>query len=475
MRTKIKLLALLCLLPLSFAAPAPAPAPLPQLVVPQVTSRLQERQSLGEILRDLFNDAVEAINAAVAAGSRDAVRYALFNLRRRTRPRDIQEIMENQSAVWASHGTRTDFYAAVASQVANGIVRNNTFKVALTSGLHVGEDSDQSDNPPPLTSIYPKKDPADAPYTLSEAALRKAIYIPTGFTFGVKPPVLFIPGTGSYGGSNFGPNLRKLLTGKDYADPVWLNIPDALLGDAQINSEYIAYAIQYLSSVTRSRNLSIITWSQGGLDTQWVLKYWPSTRSLVRNFLAISPDFKGTTLANALCLGFHSDHPSIIPLCPPSVLQQQATSQFIAALRRNNGSSAYVPTTTFYTNFLDEVVQPQQGPAASAILLDTRGVGVANIELQTVCAGLRGAVFYGHAGALFHPLTHALVVDVLTHGGPADLTRINIIHACAEFTARELGFDDVVATAGLIPVAAARLLTAGERLRFEPEVREYAR
>jgi hypothetical protein len=343
----------------------------------------------------------------------------------------------------------------------------------LTGGLPVGENSVNNNNPPPPSSIYPRKDASDAPYSLSEEALRKAIYIPAGFTYGAKRPVLFVPGTASYGGSNFATNIRKLLTGTSIADPVWLNVPNAMLDDAQTNAEYVAYAINYLSSITSRSDIAVVSWSQGGLDTQWALKYWPSTRSIVTDFLPVSPDFKGTILANPLCLSANSDI-GLNP-CPPSVIQQEATSDFVAALRRNGGDSAYVPTTTFYSGFFDEVVEPQQGTIASAFMKDERGVGVSNNEVQRVCAGRPGGGFYGHATTLAHPLTYALIVDALVNEGPGSVNRIDVGRVCDRIEAEGLDLDDFLATGGLIPVAGVLLLTYPDRRLTEPELREYAR
>ncbi|KAH7027072.1 hypothetical protein B0J12DRAFT_704719 [Macrophomina phaseolina] len=42
---------------------------------------------------------------------------------------------------------------------------------------------------------------------------------------------------GAKGGESFGSNFIPLLTGVDYADPVWLNIPGFMLDDAQVNSD----------------------------------------------------------------------------------------------------------------------------------------------------------------------------------------------------------------------------------------------
>lgn len=102
--------------------------------------------------------------------------------------------------------------------------------------------------------------------------MRGAIYIPSTFTYGQKPPVILMPGSGNTGYTTFQGNFIQTLTGVSYADIVWLNVPGYLLGDAQVNTEYIAYAINYISGITSNSNVSVIAWSQGNIDAQWAYK-----------------------------------------------------------------------------------------------------------------------------------------------------------------------------------------------------------
>ncbi|WYZ42436.1 hypothetical protein EsH8_VI_000135 [Colletotrichum jinshuiense] len=403
------------------------------------------------------------------------------------------DLQSKLGSIWNSQAGPEGFYGNIQKQIGQGIVPTgllSSFQGLLGTGL-LGSldlvnnankliapinsiDSTNNVNPSnPSRPIWPKKDAADAPYTLSEQQLRQAIFIPQTFTYGQKPPVIFIPGTGVYGGETFSPNLLKLLSNVPYADPVWLNIPGALLNDAQVNSEYVAYAINYINGIS-NKNSSIISWSQGGLDTQWAFTFWPSTRSVVSNFFPVSPDFHGTVLANVLCLS-----PGVGALnlpCDPSVIQQQYTSLFIKTLRDRGGADAYVPTTTFYSALLDEVVQPQQGTTASAYLTDARRVGVTNVEVQSVCPGLPAGSVYGHATTLFNPLTAALIKDVLQRNqGPAQISNINLNDVCKDFIAPGLSLVDGIATAGAIVSAAIRLLAYLPKIIAEPSLMAYAR
>src|ERR1700761_6924535 len=162
------------------------------------------------------------------------------------------------------------------------------------------------------------------------------------------------------------------------------------------------------------------------MDTQCARKYWPSTRGVVSNLIAHSPDFHGTVLAYILCPGFPR-----LP-CPPSVIQQEYNSNFISTLRSNGGDSAYVPTTTVFSS-TDEIVQPQSPvTGASAYLNDARGVGVTNNQVQAVCGGRPAGGFYTHEGVLYNPLGYALTVDALTNGGPGRTSRIDLNTVCNE-------------------------------------------
>jgi hypothetical protein len=306
-----------------------------------------------------------------------------------------------------------------------------------TSLSNEGNSLTLSSPPNPPVQVYPSASSSDASYDLSEAALRAAVRIPTGFTYGVKPPVILVPGTASTGYLSFEGSYIPLLSGAEFADPVWLDIPSFSLGDAQTNAEYVAYAINYVASLA-STNVSVVAWSQGNLLTQWSLKYWPSTRSKVTDFVALSADFHGTLNAYLLCGG--------IPLalgCTPSIAQQVYGSKFVAALRSNGGDSAYVPTTSVYSS-TDEIVEPQSGVGASAYLLDVRGVGVTNVDIQSICgvAGAGGIV--SHQGVLYNALAYALAVDALTNIGPGELARIDTTSVCEQAIAPGLGVDDVM-------------------------------
>ncbi len=128
----------------------------------------------------------------------------------------------------------SNLYAAAAALIASGITPGNLTELVdiLVSGCNLPENNNRA----PPTSVYPRKGANDAPYNINESQLRAAIQIPSAFTYGRKPPVILVPGTGSTGCFSFIGNFIPLLTGQSYADPVWLNIPEYQLDDAQFNS-----------------------------------------------------------------------------------------------------------------------------------------------------------------------------------------------------------------------------------------------
>jgi hypothetical protein len=87
--------------------------------------------------------------------------------------------------------TPTNLYENVVRLAANGFGPKPADLMVLLAGKLTGANSEMNVNlRNPSTPIYPKKSPSDAPYSLSEAALRQVIYIPPSFTYGSKPPVI---------------------------------------------------------------------------------------------------------------------------------------------------------------------------------------------------------------------------------------------------------------------------------------------
>lgn len=186
--------------------------------------------------------------------------------------------------------------------------------------------------------------------------------------------------------SEISQNFLILLSQSGDYDPVRLDIPDNSLNDVQLNSEYVAYAINYVSSISGDTSLGVITWSQGSLNAQWAFKYWPSTRAAVSDLVTISADLKGTKSLSALEESILRIFKGTITRLPPSFPQQIFSSLLLATLQNPTGGSAFVPTTSVYSGF-DMLIQPQIGTSASAYFESDNGVAAADYQIQNVCPG----------------------------------------------------------------------------------------
>lgn len=149
-----------------------------------------------------------------------------------------------------------DIFQSGAQILLNGLAGSDYQNIATAYTIESNPVNPFNPNPP--RPIYPKADPRDAPYDLSEQQLRQVIYIPPEFTYGKKRPVIFLPGTGAVGGQNFGPNYGKLFKGSSFADPVYVNLPSFNLNDIQQAAEYTAYAVNYIAAITNRSDVSPI-------------------------------------------------------------------------------------------------------------------------------------------------------------------------------------------------------------------------
>ncbi|KAF5967618.1 lipase B precursor [Fusarium bulbicola] len=434
-------------------------------------SLIDRRQALSGLFNGVNNalavtvsGLLDELGDALNKGDREKTLDTLQKLEPTKRPKNVAEALSITEKVAKSEPDNIVEYGA--RLIANGIVSGSMDDLLSDAqGLGSAENGNENKNPAPPKSVYPKAASCDAPYTVSEDKLRSAIYIPDTFTYGEKLPVVLFPGTGATGWTSFRGSFIPLLTGVDWADPVWVNVPELLLGDAQVNAEYAAYALNYIASVSK-RSVAIIGWSQGNIDAQWAFKYWPSTCKVTTDHVAISADYKGSVLANFVDLSGITN--------TPSVVQQEAGSDFIKTLRSDGGDSGYVPTTSLYSSFLDEIVQPQEGTNASAYLLDERNVGVTNAEVQKVCAGKPGGSFYTHESMLINPLSFALAKDALTHDGPGEISRLDLGTVCASSLAPGLGLEDLLITENAIPIAGISVVTYSPKVKQEPAIKEYA-
>jgi hypothetical protein len=107
-------------------------------------------------------------------------------------PENVPDAVASLSSIFAA--APTDLVTNILQLVPAGFPANNID--GLTATPRDPRNSQTNVNPHSPDTIYPQKESQDAPYSLTETQLRQVIYIPPTFTYGQKPPVVLVPGTG---------------------------------------------------------------------------------------------------------------------------------------------------------------------------------------------------------------------------------------------------------------------------------------
>ncbi|UZJ53544.1 hypothetical protein CBS101457_002864 [Exobasidium rhododendri] len=257
----------------------------------------------------------------------------------------------------------------------------------------------------------------DAKFSESQAQLlTMGIECPNGVQQAASKNILFIHGTGGTGDESWVGGLIPAFYAKGY-NGCYVNLPNRTLGDAQVSGEYVVSAIERMYSMTGNKQILLIGHSQGNLNIQWALNYWPSTRSKVANYVSLSGDFQGTAegpIVEAL-------QDLVVKGATPSVIQQSVLlgvqSNFLKALNKR-GNLALVPTTSTY-GIEDEVIQPVVSDSA----LGSNGAAFAHISVQDVCP----LMVADHFEILINTVAFYLALDAFEHGGVASLARVKAI------------------------------------------------
>jgi triacylglycerol esterase/lipase EstA (alpha/beta hydrolase family) len=260
------------------------------------------------------------------------------------------------------------------------------------------------------SSSYAPADRPGPPLSVPAAELDASLTCTGDLASSGREPVLLVPGTTTTPESNFSWNYERTFT-MQHVPWCAVTLPDHAMGDIQIAGEYVVYAIRTMHALSQ-RKIEILGHSQGGMVPRWALRFWPDTRAMVDDVIGMAPSNNGTVDAYALC-------PPLIG-CAPAIWQQEYNSPFVRALNSDAQTFAGISYTQIYTK-IDEIVIPNLDEAGSSSLHTGAGQ-IANIAVQNICPGhITDHLLIGTAD----PVAYAVVMDALTHPGPAVTSRID--------------------------------------------------
>lgn len=272
---------------------------------------------------------------------------------------------------------------------------------------------------------------------------------------GVHRPVLLVHGTGLTPAQSWAWNYGVVLPRSGYPTCT-VALPQAALGDIQVASEYVVYAVDMMAARWQS-SVNIIGHSQGGIEPRWALRWWPGLRSRVDHYIGLASPNHGIYAADA-CADSRD--------CWPAVWQMAQGSHLLAALNRPSEA----PGPTSYTNIYsqtDDLVQPALVDPTAAL---SGGSNVTDIAVQSVCPGR----YVNHGGMLADAVVYALVVDALTHDGPARAERIPTT-VCTQGVMPGVAAVTALTGNANVYTSAAQAFAAHGGVHQEPPLAPYAR
>lgn len=259
------------------------------------------------------------------------------------------------------------------------------------------------------------------PKLQSDPAQLDAALLCAPFAHPDKPPVLLVHGTFTAGFEQSDWSYLPLLAARGY-DVCTVSYPDRGLGDMQLSAEYVAHALRRIHDQS-GRAVALIGHSQGVAVARWAVKWWPSARAAVDDFVMLAGPNHGTERAQN---GGLLPLLSAVGLVPEVIYQFAPRSQFMQATNAGDETPGEISYTVLYTE-LDELVQPVRPVPTAAVDYGLDNPRVANILLQDVCPGR----FVDHVTiGLSDRLAFELVLDALSHDGPADVVRAGGAELC---------------------------------------------
>jgi pimeloyl-ACP methyl ester carboxylesterase len=248
--------------------------------------------------------------------------------------------------------------------------------------------------------------PVGPPLQEAPDVLAKALTCPATFQ-GTHDPVLFVHGTAGTGEA-WSWNYGKALPPQGY-DVCTVTLPDFARADMQISTEYVVYAVREMAARSHGK-VDVVGFSQGPVEPRWAIKWWPDVRGLIDDLVSVAGVVHGFTPTEAFCLR----------TCIAPFWQMKPDSKFLAALNAGDETPGDVSYTSVYTR-TDQAVWLAGGGAADPWTQSAALGGATNIAIQDICPGR----FVGHFETIYDAAFYAVIIDALTHPGPADVARID--------------------------------------------------
>ncbi|MGH8370895.1 MAG: esterase/lipase family protein [Gammaproteobacteria bacterium] len=263
----------------------------------------------------------------------------------------------------------------------------------------------------------------------------------TDFTHPDKPAVLLVHGTFTAGQEQYEWNYIPLLSARGF-DVCAVTYPDRGLGDQQISAEYVVNALRRMHART-GHKVAMIGHSQGASMPRWALKWWPSARNAVDDFILEAGPSHGTIIASPATLEQQLGLGALpVGLLPAGFYQFPPDSLFIKATNAGDETPGDIDYTSIYT-LTDELVQPAIPVPTAALEYGQNNPHVLNLLIQDLCPlQITDHVTIGTTDAL----AFALALDAITHAGPADPQRAGGAALCTNIP---IIVDPALASAGV--------------------------
>jgi triacylglycerol esterase/lipase EstA (alpha/beta hydrolase family) len=287
----------------------------------------------------------------------------------------------------------------------------------------------------------------DPPLTTPVATLAAAMSCPSTFSHPSHEPVLLVHGTGMTAEETWSWGYQQALTGAGF-DVCTVDLPDYALDDIQISSEYVVYAIEQIHAET-GKKVEVVGHSQGNLEMRWAAKWWTGVQNDTDDMVMLGNPAHGVAEGDLAC---------VLP-CAAAGTQFSIGSNFLNALNSGDETPGPISYTSVYSR-TDELILPYTTAITS---------GATNVAVQDVCPGR----VVTHGGLLYDSITYQLVLDALTHAGPADPGRLPFGTCLGLYLPGVTVANVAYVTDVLGPTALTRIATAN-LVWSEPPLMSYA-